>query len=131
MTNGKKVGFKYTKTIETNPDDSIYVVVKYENYFNGVAQNNAYLNDRENNYEYKTSDWDYVTMRKSDISLQKHIVSVKNGTETYNYERKNKKTTEMDDTEENQKNLYKTTHDKIEQAVDNNKEKYPVWIEAR
>ena len=70
-------------------------------------------------------------MRKSDISLQKHIVSVKNGTETYNYERKNKKTTEMDDTEENQKNLYKTTHDKIEQAVDNNKEEYNVWIEAR
>lgn len=57
---------------------SFYIVFRYENYIQGVINNKAYLLYSRNTTDFRTTDYDYVTM-ETDVSLQKFIVSVGTG----------------------------------------------------
>ena len=122
------------RTITTSNYDSIWIVIKYNEAFEGILQNKVVLKRSQASSTCRTKDYDYVTMRQSNISLEKYIVSVNGQNISENRQGKIiQRYEEKDQNEIYSKDIKNTNGFTREAQLFQNrktKEENPVWIEA-
>lgn len=80
-----------TEKIEAHKSKAYFVILRYNKFFTHKVNNKVWLSGSNISKKYRTVDYDYVTMKKPDISLQKYITKVTsgNGNDEKTYKREN------------------------------------------